>query len=66
MMITKRIIVQAAVAAVLFWIIKLILEKSTATETLIREGKIALLFGFVYAVYLVVRQQFRKDKGSEE
>lgn len=58
----KRIIVQAAVAALLFFGIKLILEKSTAQETLVREGVTALVFGLVYGIYLAVRSKWRKKE----
>ena len=58
----KRILIQAAVAALLFWGIKLILERSLAEDILIREGKIALVFGFAYALFLYLRERFRKKE----
>lgn len=59
----KRIVIQAAVAALLFWGIKLILERSLETEVVLREGKIALVFGLAYAVFLFVRERFFKKGG---
>lgn len=58
----RRIVIQAATAALLFFGIKLILEKSTSQETLVREGVTALVFGLAYGVYLVVRNRWRKKE----
>lgn len=62
MMKVKRIVIQAATAALLFFGIKLILEKSTSQETLVREGLTALVFGLAYGVYLVVRSRWGRKK----
>ena len=53
---TKRIVVQAVTAAVLFFVIKLILEQNTDAGTLKREGITALFFGLAYGLYLAVRR----------
>lgn len=60
----KKLLIQVVVAALLFWIIKLILERDMSTETMIREGKIALVFGIAYAVFLIIRDRFRKKDGN--
>ncbi len=54
----KKLIIQASVAALLFWGIKLILERSLDSEVVIREGKIALVFGLAYGIFLYVRERF--------
>ncbi|MDG1572155.1 hypothetical protein OZ410_07490 [Robiginitalea sp. M366] len=61
---TRRIVIQAGVAALMFFIIKLILERSTAPEVIQREGLTAILFGVLYGGYLVVRERWRRKKDS--
>jgi hypothetical protein len=56
----KRHIIQASLAGLMFFIVKLILERSTGTDTIIREGITALIFAFIYGIYLVVRERFGK------
>jgi hypothetical protein len=63
---TKRILVQAVAGGLLFWVFKLILEKSLAQETLIREGQYALVFAVIYGVYLALRNRFGKRPGEKE
>lgn len=48
----------------MFFIIKLILERSTAPEVMQREGLTAILFGVLYGGYLVVRERWRRKKDS--
>ena len=62
---TKRIIIQAVAGGLLFWGFKLLLEQSLASETLIREGQYALVFGVIYGVYLALRERFGKRPGQE-
>lgn len=61
---TQRIIAQALAGGLLFWVFKLILEKSLAPETLIREGKYALVFAVIYGAYLALRNRFGKRPGQ--
>ena len=56
----QRILIQAVLAGLMFFIVKLILERSVSSETLIREGITALVFALVYGIYLVARQRFGK------
>jgi hypothetical protein len=62
---TKRIIIQAVAGGLLFWVFKLILEKSLAEETLVREGQYALVFAVIYGAYLALRNRFGKRPGQE-
>ncbi len=62
---TKRIIAQALAGGLLFWGFKLILEKSLAQETLIREGQYALVFAVIYGAYLALRNRFGKRPGEQ-
>lgn len=62
---TQRIIAQSVAGALLFFGFKLLLERSMATETLIREGQYALVFGLIYGLYLALRNRFGKRPGGE-
>lgn len=63
---TQRIIAQALAGGLLFWVFKLILEKSLAQETLIREGQYALVFAVIYGAYLFLRNRFDKKRPGQE
>lgn len=63
---TQRIIAQAVAGGLLFWVFKLILEKSLAPETLLREGQYALVFAVIYGAYLALRNRFDKRPGDKE
>lgn len=62
---TQRIIAQAVAGALLFFGFKLLLERSLASETLIREGQYALVFGAIYGLYLFLRNRFDKKPGRD-
>ena len=62
---TQRIIAQAVAGALLFFGFKLLLERSLAAETLVREGQLALVFGAIYGLYLALRNRFGKKPGRE-
>lgn len=63
-MVTKRIVIQALAAGVMFFIVKLILERSTSIETLKAQGLFALVFTALYGIYLVIRNRFQKKSGT--
>ena len=63
-MTTQRILVQALVGALLFWIVKLILGRDFGAETLWTEGKTALIFGVAYGIFLFIWHRFAKRKDS--
>lgn len=56
----KRIAIQAIVGAILFTIISVILEGSYGQEIWTEKAMTGLLFGAVYAVFLVVKEKFLK------
>jgi prolipoprotein diacylglyceryltransferase len=56
----QRVLLQAVLAGLMFFIVKLILERSTSRETLIQEGITALVFALVYGIYLVAKKRFGK------
>ncbi|MDX1333167.1 MAG: hypothetical protein R3252_09070 [Robiginitalea sp.] len=59
----KRLITQAMVGGVFYFIISLILERSTASEVLITEGTEALIFAVVYGIGLWIYHRFIKKSG---
>ncbi len=61
-MTTQRILVQALIGALLFWIVKLILGRDFGQETLLAEGKTALIFGVAYGIFLFVWHRLVKRK----
>jgi uncharacterized membrane-anchored protein len=56
----KRILIQALVGGFIYLVISLILERSTASDTLVKEGTEALIFAVVYGVGLWVYYRFIK------
>lgn len=54
----KKIAIQALVGAVLFTIISVILEGSYGDAVWMEKGLRGLLFGVVYGLFLVIKQQF--------
>ncbi len=59
-MTVKRILIQALVGGFIYLLISLILERSTASEALVKEGTEALIFAVVYGVGLWVYYRFIK------
>ena len=56
----KKVIIQACVGAILFTIISVILEGEYGQDVWVDKGLRGLLFGVVYAVFLVVKEKFIK------
>lgn len=56
----KKIVVQAAVGAILFVIISVILEGDYGQEVWLEKVMKGLLFGLVYGVFLVFKEKFIK------
>lgn len=56
----KRILSQAIAGGVIYFVISLILERSTASEVLVTEGTEALIFAVVYGIGLWVYHRFIK------
>jgi len=56
----KKIVIQALVAVALFIIIALIIEGDFSQEMILEKTKNGVIFGVLYAVYLVVRNKFIK------
>lgn len=61
-MTTQRILVQALVGALLFWVVKLILGRDFGQEALVSEGKTALIFGLAYGIFLFIWHRLAKRK----
>lgn len=57
---TKRIVVQVLVAIVLFIIIALIIEGDFSREMIIEKSRNGIIFGVLYAIYIVVKEKFIK------
>ncbi|WP_298501874.1 hypothetical protein [uncultured Maribacter sp.] len=55
----KKVVIQVLVAMVLFVIISLIIEGDYSQEMIFYKGKIALLFGAFYSVYIVLRTKLK-------
>ncbi|WP_372946129.1 hypothetical protein [Muriicola sp.] len=60
----KRFIAQVGIAAILYVLISLILEKEITKEVLIRELRDGGVFGLVYAFFLWVWNRFKSKKDS--
>ncbi len=56
----RRILIQVVVAIILFTVVSVILERSYSQEVWFAKGKVALAFGAVYGVFLVVKEKFIK------
>ncbi|GGD55643.1 hypothetical protein [Muriicola marianensis] len=61
----KRFIAQVGIAAILYVLISLILEKEITKEVLVRELRDGLVFGLVYAIFLWIWNRFKSRKGPE-
>ncbi len=62
----KRFIAQVGIAAILYILISLILEKEMTMEVLIREIRDGLFFGLVYAIFLWIWNRFKSRRGPED
>lgn len=56
----NKLLSQAIVGGIIYFVISLILERSTAKEVLITEGMEALIFAVVYGIGLWVYHRFIK------
>ncbi|MGI9550511.1 MAG: hypothetical protein ACR2MT_04885 [Aurantibacter sp.] len=56
----QRLLVQVVVGMILFTVIAVILEGNYAQEVWLEKGKMALLFGLAYGIFLILREKFRK------
>jgi hypothetical protein len=59
----NRIISQAIAGGVIYLVISLILERSTASEVLAKEGVEALIFAVVYGAGLWLYHRYFKKEG---
>jgi len=59
----NRIVSQAIMGGIIYFVISLILERSTASEVLITEGTEALIFAVVYGIGLWIYHRFIKKGG---
>ncbi|MFZ9004579.1 MAG: hypothetical protein ACO20F_10845 [Robiginitalea sp.] len=58
-----KLLSQAIAGGIIYFVISLILERSTAKEVLITEGTEALIFAVVYGLGLWVYHRFIKKGG---
>ena len=58
----KRLLSQAIAGGIIYFVISLILERSTAREVLITEGTEALIFAVVYGLGLWIYHRFIKKR----
>jgi hypothetical protein len=58
----KRLLSQAIAGGIIYFLISLILERSTAREVLITEGTEALIFAVVYGLGLWIYHRFIKKR----
>ena len=58
----KRILSQAIAGGIIYLVISLILERSTAREALVKEGTEALIFAVVYGIGLWVYHRYLKKR----
>ncbi len=56
----NKLLSQAIIGGIIYFVISLILERSTAKEVLITEGTEALIFAVVYGIGLWVYHRFIK------
>jgi prolipoprotein diacylglyceryltransferase len=56
----QKLLVQVIVGMILFTVIAVILEGNYSQEIWLEKGKMALLFGLAYGIFLIVKERFRK------
>ncbi|WP_273565994.1 hypothetical protein [Maribacter halichondriae] len=56
----KKVVIQALVAVTLFIIIALIIEGDFSQKMILEKTRNGVVFGLLYAVYIVVRDKFIK------
>lgn len=59
----NRIITQAIAGGIIYLVISLVLERSMASEALVKEGTEALIFAVVYGAGLWVYHRYFKKEG---
>lgn len=58
----RRILIQAIVGAILFTIVSVILEGSYEQEVWMEKGMRGIIFGVLYAAFLIIKEKFIKKK----
>lgn len=59
----QKLLAQVVVGMILFTVIAVILEGNYTQEIWLEKGKMALLFGLAYAVFLILKDKFiKKDR----
>lgn len=58
----KQLITKALIGALFFTLVTVILNGDYGQEAWIEKGSRGLIFGGIYVVYLVVKEQFIKKK----
>ncbi|MGB5555981.1 MAG: hypothetical protein WBM83_15100 [Flavobacteriaceae bacterium] len=56
----KKLLIQVLVAIALYIIISLIIEGDYSQNMILEKARNGVVFGVLYAVYLVIRQKFIK------
>ena len=56
----RKISIQAIVGAILFTVISVVLEGSYGQEVWVEKGLLGILFGVVYAIFLVIKVKYLK------
>ncbi len=56
----RKISIQAIVGAILFTVISVVLEGSYGQEVWVEKGLSGILFGVVYALFLVIKVKYLK------
>ncbi|MEJ2585372.1 MAG: hypothetical protein P8Z38_10135 [Robiginitalea sp.] len=58
----NKLLSQAIMGGIIYFVISLILERSTAREALVKEGTEALIFAVVYGLGLWIYHRFIKKE----
>ncbi len=56
----KKIISQVIAGVILFTIISVVLEKDYSQSVWLEKFKTALLFGVLYAIFILIKEKFKK------
>jgi hypothetical protein len=56
----KKIISQVIAGVILFTIISVVLEKDYSQAVWLEKFKTALLFGVLYAIFILIKEKFKK------
>jgi len=58
----RKVVIQAAVGAILFTVISVILDGRYEQEVWLEKGMRGAIFGIVYGVFLIVKERFIKKR----